>query len=83
MINANYSKGTAVQFLADYYGVPIEKTVGVGDQLNDISMIQAAGLGVAVKNADERLKAVADHVCEYTNEEGAVGKLIEQFGFCK
>ena len=83
VINANYSKGTAVQFLADYYGVPIEKTVGVGDQLNDISMIQAAGLGVAVKNADERLKAVADYVCEFTNEEGAVGKLIEKFGFCE
>jgi Cof subfamily protein (haloacid dehalogenase superfamily) len=63
VINANYSKGTAVKFLADYYGVPLEKTVGVGDQLNDISMIQAAGLGVAVKNADDRLKAVADYVC--------------------
>ena len=83
LINANNSKGTAVKFLSEYYGVPIEKTLGVGDQLNDVDMVKTAGLGVAVKNADERLKAVADYVCEYTNEEGAVGKLIEKFGFAK
>lgn len=83
LINANNSKGTAVKFLSKYYGVPLEKTLGVGDQLNDVDMVKTAGLGVAVKNADERLKAVADYVCEYTNEEGAVGKLIEKFGFAK
>ncbi|MBQ4268896.1 MAG: HAD family hydrolase [Clostridia bacterium] len=83
LINANNSKGTAVKFLSKYYGVPLEKTLGVGDQLNDVYMVKTAGLGVAVKNADERLKAVADYVCEYTNEEGAVGKLIEKFGFAK
>lgn len=81
--NAYHSKGTAVQFLSKYYGVPLEETIGVGDQLNDISMIQNAGLGIAVKNADERLKALADYVCEYTNEEGAVGKIIEKFCFGK
>ena len=79
--NANYSKGTAVEFLSRYYGVSIEETLCVGDQLNDISMIEKAGLGVAVKNADERLKQAADYVCEYTNNEGAVGRLIEKFCF--
>ncbi len=81
VLNENYSKGTAVACLSDYYGVPIEKTIGVGDQRNDIPMIEAAGLGIVVKNADESLKEAAAFTLEYTNEEGAVGKLIEKFAY--
>lgn len=80
IINANYSKGTAVEFLAKYYQVPLEKTIGVGDQWNDLPMIERAGLGIAVKNADQKLKEKAV-VCEYTNEEGAIAKIIEKYGY--
>lgn len=80
VISERTSKGTAIAFLADYYNVPIEKTIGIGDQWNDISMIETAGIGIAVKNADEKLKASADVVLEYTNEEGAVGRVIEAYG---
>jgi hydroxymethylpyrimidine pyrophosphatase-like HAD family hydrolase len=44
-------------------------------------MIERAGVGVAVKNADQALKDKADIVLEYTNEEGAVAKVIERFGY--
>lgn len=81
IINKKYSKGTAVQFLSDYYKVPLEKTIGIGDQMNDIPMIERAGLGVAVQNANDGLKQVADTVCEYTNEEDAVASIIEKYGF--
>ena len=83
VINQKYSKGTAVEFLANYYRVPLEKTIAMGDQLNDISMIQAAGLGVAVQNADDRLKIYADFISSCTNEEGAVSDIIDKFGFTK
>ncbi|MBQ9729032.1 MAG: HAD family phosphatase [Clostridia bacterium] len=74
------SKGTAVEFLANHYGIAIEKTIGIGDQCNDIPMLETAGLGIAVKNADEELqKRVFTY--GYTNEEGAVGKIIEEFGY--
>ncbi len=79
--SSDYSKGTAVEFLANYYGVPVEKTVAVGDELNDLSMIERAGVGVAVKNAVATLKERADYVCEYTNEESAIAKIIDKFGF--
>lgn len=82
VVNSKYSKGTAVEFLANYYGVPLDKTIAVGDQLNDMSMIEKAGLGVAVKNAEDALKEKANYVCEYTNEEGAIAEIIEKFGFC-
>lgn len=83
VINKKYSKGTAVEFLANHFGVPIEKTVAVGDQRNDLPMIQKAGVGIAVRNADESLKQEANFICQYSNEEGAIADIIERFGFCK
>lgn len=81
VVQSNYSKGTAVEFLAKRYGIPMEKTVAVGDQLNDVSMIVAAGVGIAVQNADEGLKKQANYICEYTNEENAIASVIQKFGF--
>lgn len=81
VINKNYSKGTAVEFLAKHYGIPLEEAVAIGDQLNDLPMIEKAGVGVAVQNADDSLKAVADYVSVRTHEDGAVAEIIEKFGF--
>ena len=83
VVNANYSKGTAVEFLAKHFGVSINKTVAIGDQLNDLPMIEKAGLGIAVKNADQGLKDKAEVVAPLTNEEGAVAWAIEEFGLQK
>ncbi len=75
-----YSKGTAVRFMAEYYGVPVERTIAVGDSLNDLPMLEAAGLGLAVKNADDALKAKI-RVFPYTNDENAVGRIIAAYGY--
>ena len=83
VINAGYSKGTAVEFLAEHFNVSIEKTVAIGDQLNDLPMIEKAGVGIAVFNADNALKEKANAVSPFTNEEGAVAWAIEQFGLQK
>ena len=80
--NKAYTKGTSVQFLADYYGINIDKTLCVGDQLNDLTMLQAAGLGLAVKNADKQLLKSAQ-VYPLSNDEGAIGAIIEEFGYTK
>lgn len=81
VINNRYSKGTAVEYLANRYGVDLKKVIAIGDQTNDQPMIERVGLGIAVQNADEGLKQVADCVFEYTNEEGAVGKIIEKYAY--
>ena len=83
VLTAQYSKGTAVEFLAKHFNVPIERTVAVGDQLNDVPMIETAGVGVAVQNADIGLKEKANVVSPLTNEEGAIAWVIEEFGFQK
>lgn len=80
VINARHNKGTAVEFLANYYNVPLEKTIAVGDQWNDLPMIKRAGLGIAVQNADPKLKENA-LVCEFTNEQSAIAAIIEKYGY--
>lgn len=82
IVNDKCSKGSAISFLAEHYGIEIQKTVGIGDNYNDISMIDAVGLGVAVANAEDALKQRADYVCENSNEQSAVAEVIEKFGFC-
>ena len=72
------SKGTAVVFLADYYNIPIEIVIAVGDSLNDLPMLESAGLGLAVKNAETALKNAVE-VYPYTNDENAVARIIEQY----
>lgn len=76
----NDNKGEALKFIAKHYGVPIESTVAIGDNLNDLPMIKTAGTGVAVGNAVQGLKDAADYVSE-TNNECAVAKIIEKYGF--
>ena len=83
VLGTNCSKGTAVEFLAKHFGVELDKTIGIGDQLNDLPMIERAGLGIAVQNADIALKEKANIVTPMTNEDGAIAWAIEQFGFQK
>ena len=73
-------KGAALKYLADYYNIPLNSTVAIGDNLNDLSMIKAAQIGVAVANGDERLKEQADEVT-VSNDEGAVAQIIQKYGF--
>ena len=72
------SKGDALLSLAKHYKIPIRKTMAFGDSLNDKSMIETAGLGVAMENAKDGLEKVADYVCEDTKNDG-VAKTIEKF----
>lgn len=72
------SKGSALQYVAGALGIPREAIVAVGDDLNDLEMIRYAGLGVAMADAPEGLRAEADYVCA-TVEEGGLKEVIERF----
>ncbi len=74
------TKGEAVKFLCNRLNIPIDKCVACGDNLNDLSMIRVAGMGVAVKNGDNALKSEADFI-SVSNNEGAIAQIIEKFGF--
>lgn len=64
------NKGVALSILADAVGVPLARSVAVGDNLNDVPLLQTAGLGIAVEGAPPELLAVADWVCPPPEREG-------------
>jgi len=72
------TKGSGVGFVAAHLGFPAERTVSFGDGENDRELLQWAGFGVAVANADPRLREVADWVCPDVTEEG-VAQVIEAY----
>lgn len=72
------SKGRSVRKLLADMNIDPQNVMAIGDGENDIDMIKLAGLGVAVGNADERLKEVADEVVG-TNDEYGVAEALERF----
>lgn len=72
------SKGTALRAMIDALGIPAAEVVAVGDNWNDVEMLEAAGLGVAMGHAPAGVRARADHVCGTSEEEG-VREVIERF----
>jgi len=80
-INAkNASKGEALRVLCRHLGLDISQSMAFGDSSNDLPMIEAAGLGVAMGNAAEELKAAAGYITD-TNDNAGVAKAMEKFVF--
>ncbi len=65
------SKGRAVIWLARRLGIPLEQTMAIGDQFNDLEMIEAVGHGVAMPSAPPEVRAVARYLAPPVVEEGA------------
>ena len=72
-------KGSALEATAKEAGVILEDTIAIGDSDNDLPMILRAGLGVAMKNGEEHVKAAAGYITEKTAEEHGVAEVIEKF----
>ena len=72
------NKGDALRGLAAAIGVPMERTMAVGDGLNDMAMLRAAGIRVAMGNAHPELKAVANYITDDCDHDGAA-RAIEHF----
>ena len=64
------TKLNAVAVVADHFGIALSDVAAFGDDCNDIDMLRACGIGVAVSNAIEETKAVADFVCGSNDDDG-------------
>ena len=73
------NKGEAVKMLCDVLDVEIENAVAVGDAANDLAMLKAAGIGVAMANGTEEVKAAADYVTIRDNNHDGVAEVVERF----
>ena len=77
LLPANASKGHALAWLAEHLGVTLERTIAVGDQENDVEMIRAAGVGVAMPHAPDRVRAVADRIAPVPEAGGLLALFAE------
>lgn len=66
------NKATGIRQVCELLGITMDQVVAVGDSMNDLAVIQQAGLGVAMGNAQEVVKEVADQVVSSNNEDGIV-----------
>lgn len=74
----NASKGTALKVLLKEMGIPANQTMTIGDGENDVEMLELAGLGVAMGNANDHVKSVAD-VTTASNDADGVAEAVEKY----
>ena len=75
VIPRGVNKGSTLALIALMYGIPLEQCAAVGDSENDLPMLEAAGLSIAMGNAPEHVRAAAQQVVD-TNAKGGVVQAI-------
>ncbi|AWC31262.1 HAD family phosphatase [Bacillus cytotoxicus] len=71
-------KGNGLREMAAHFNIPLRDTVAIGDNFNDVPMLEIAGLSVAMRNAEEDVKKLCD-VVTLTNDEHGVAYAIKQY----
>ncbi len=72
------SKANGIRRVLEALGLPREQSIGFGDSMNDYDMIDYVGVGVAMGNADDRVKAIADRVTA-PFDEGGIAQVLNEF----
>ncbi|KRO27404.1 Cof-type HAD-IIB family hydrolase [Lactiplantibacillus fabifermentans] len=72
-------KAKGVAYLADYFQIDRENIIAFGDEHNDLEMLQYAGLGVAMQNGTAPIKAAADDVTTYDNDQNGVPRYLSDY----
>ncbi len=70
LINKRFHKGKAVELICEHLHVPVGRSVAFGDSINDLEMLETAGLGICMDNGQDELKRVADDICPSVLEDG-------------
>ena len=70
LINRKFDKGSGVRCVARSLGIPLTDTIGFGDSMNDLEMIQTVGLSVCMSNGSPELQKQSDLICPSVEENG-------------
>ena len=79
VVQKGVNKAYGIDRLAQFYHIPNSHIMAFGDQHNDLSMIAYAGHGVAMANAIEPLKAIANDITTYTNDQDGLARYLVDF----
>jgi Cof subfamily protein (haloacid dehalogenase superfamily) len=72
-------KGKALKTFCDYFHKDVRESIAFGDSTNDLQMLRAAGMGVAMDNAQPEVKQYADRICPHCKQDG-VAQILEEMG---
>jgi Cof subfamily protein (haloacid dehalogenase superfamily) len=81
IMHPQVSKAVALAKVARWYGIPMEQVMAIGDAPNDVGMLQAAGVSIAMDNAHPLVKDAADWVAPSNNDHG-VHAALARYGLC-
>lgn len=70
IVNKNATKEKALKHVTEYFKVPLSNVIAFGDDINDIGMLQMAGIGVAMGNAIAAVKEISDYVTNNNDNDG-------------
>ena len=70
IVSHDFDKGKGVRRIVDYFGADIADTIGFGDSMNDLEMMETVGYAVCMENGSPALKERADWVCPAVSEDG-------------
>ena len=73
--NRDAIKWSALKAVAEYYNLNTDMFIAFGDDINDLEMVEKCGIGVAVANAIDEVKAVADYICDTNDNDGVANWL--------
>lgn len=79
VISKGVDKGMGISKMCEYFGFSVNETMAFGDGGNDIQMLEHAGIGIAMGNARDEVKAVADYVTDSVDEDG-IRNALKHFG---
>ncbi len=81
LINRKFDKGRGVRIMAEHFGATIEDTIGFGDSINDLEMIETVGTSVCMANGSPALKEKSDIICPAVEDDG-LAKAFRDLGLC-
>lgn len=78
-LNKDVDKGVGLKELAKFYEIDIKEIIAFGDGENDIAMLKVAGVGVALSNAKEKVKRIANFISDYDNNNSGIAKFLSRY----
>lgn len=78
LFDLNAGKGNALRFVCNYFKIPLSDAYAAGDADNDISMLEAAGTGIAMANASDQVKQHADVITDLDNDKDGLADMMKK-----
>lgn len=83
IVNKAFDKGRAVKLVCSYLQIPLSDSIAIGDSMNDLEMMQTAGLSICMSNGSEKLKKIADDICPSVREDGIRTAFLKHHLVCE